>query len=325
MQQYDKVHIYFDTNSLEDYIPRRITAKGNNKSFMNLSKFRFPSYYYDVERFIQDNELQEKVEIFIPEIVWMELEKHMLNQHAVDLENLSLCIKEYKDIFSDLIEINYEHKEKEYEKYLSSMMKDFLESKKVSAKIVPYPKDHDCITKIIRNAMYTRAPFSNAHKDKKEYSDAGLKDALIVETVFANKKDNILIIFVSKDNDFKHVFEEINNIILCNEEVSENRRDKIIEILSTQFLIRENVIKKEIRENNYVLEELIAQLNLNTQLDYKFEKFELIKEQVDEEENTSLNVWDLLFTMYVGEQLYKFKITYDGNAHALECGEIIYD
>jgi len=29
--------------------------------------------------------------------------------------------------------------------------------------------------------------------------------------------------------------------------------------------------------------------------------------------------------MYVGEQLHKFQITYDGNAHGLESGEIIDD
>lgn len=323
---YDKIHIYFDTNSLEDYSPRTITAKGNNKSFMKLSEFRFPSYYYDIEKFVQDNELQDKIEILIPEIVWMELEKHMLNQHKQDLANLLTCIGEYKDIFSDLIEINCENKEIEYAKYLSRIMKDFLENPRISAKIVQCPKDNDCITKIIRNAMYTVAPFSEAHKDKKDYSDAGFKDALIVETVLANKKDNILTIFVSKDNDFRKVFEETENIIICNEENQNKRKDKIIEILSEQFLIQKEVIKNEISQNNYMLEELIAQTGLDIKLDYKFENFESLKEQTDEEdENPSLNVWDVVFTMYVGEQLYKFKITYDGNAHGLESGEIIDD
>lgn len=322
--KYDKIHIYFDTNSLEDYSPRTITAKGNNKSFMKLSEFRFPSYYYDIEKFIQDNELRDKIEILIPEIVWMELEKHMLNQHKQDLANLLTCIGEYKDIFSDLIEINCENKEKEYEKYLSRIMKDFLENPRTSAKIIQCPKDNDCITKIIRNAMYTIAPFSEAHKDKKDYSDAGFKDALIVETVFANKKDNILTIFVSKDNDFRKVFEETENIIICNEENQNKRKDKIIELLSEQFLIQKEVIKNEISQNNYMLEELIAQTGLDTNLDYRFGDFESIKEQIDEEdESISVNVWDVIFTMYVGEQLYKFQITYDGNAHGLESGEII--
>lgn len=325
--KYDKVNIYFDTNSLEDYLPRTITAKGNNKSYMKLSEFRFPSYYYDIENFIQDNNLQEKVEILIPEIVWMELEKHMLNQYKQDLDNLSSCINEYNSIFSDLIEISYENKEKEYKKYLSGIMNDFLENPKTSAKIINCPKDNDCITKIIRNAMYTVAPFSEAHKDKKDYSDAGFKDALIVETVLANKKDNILTIFVSKDNDFRKVFDEIENIIICNEDDQKKRKDKIIEILSEQFLIQEEVIKKEISQNHYMLEELIAQTGLDTKLDYKFEKFENLTEQIDEEDddNPSLNVWDVVFTMYVGEQLHKFQITYDGNAHSLESGEIIDD
>lgn len=321
---YDKVNIYFDTNSLEDYLPRTITAKGNNKSFMKLSEFRFPSYYYDIEKFIQDNELRDKIEILIPEIVWMELEKHLINQHKQDLANLSLCIDEYKNIFSDLIEINYEIKEKEYKKYLSGIMADFLENPKISAKIINCPKDSDCITKIIRNAMYTVAPFSEARKDKKDYSDAGFKDALIVETVLANKNDNILTIFVSKDNDFKKVFENQENIIICNEDDQNKRKNKIIEILSEQFVIQEEIIKKEISQNNYMLEELIAQTGLDTKLDYRFGSFESIKEQIDEEdESMSLNVWDVIFTMYVGEQLYKFQITYDGYAHGLESGEII--
>lgn len=324
--KYDKVNIYFDTNSLEDYSPRTITTKGNNKSFMKLSEFRFPSYYYEIEKFIQDNNLQDKIEILIPEIVWMELEKHMLNQYSQDLANLSSCIKEYKDIFSDLIEINYEFKEKEYKKYLSTIMEDFLDNPKTSAKIVPCPKDSACITRIIRNAMYTKAPFSVAHKDKKEYSDAGFKDALITETVLSNRKDNVLIIFVSMDNDFKNVFDEIEDIVICNEEEQKNRKSKIIEILSEQFLIREKVIQKEISQNDYMLEELIAQTFLNIQQDYKFEKFESIKELIDEEdEKILLNIWDATFTMYVGDQLYKFKITYDGNAHGLERGEIIDD
>lgn len=322
--KYDKIHIYFDTNSLENYVPRTITAKGNNKSFIRLFEFRFPSYYYDIEKFIQDNDLQDKVEILIPDIVWMELEKHMLNQHKQDLANLLSYIAEYKDIFSDLVEINCENKEQEYEKYLSRIMEDFLANPKISAKIVYCPKDNDCMEKIIHNAIHTVAPFSEAHKDKKDYSDAGFKDALIVETVLDNKKDNILVVFVSKDNDFRKVFEETENLIICNEEDQNKRKDKIIEILSEQFLIQEEVIKKEIKHNNYMLEELIAQTGLETKLDYKFESIESIKEQVDEEDDSiSLNVWDVIFTMYVGEQLHKFKITYDGNAHGLESGEII--
>lgn len=324
--KYDKVKIYFDTNSLEDYLPRTITAKGNNRSYMKLSEFRFPSYYYDLERFIQDNNLQDKIEILIPEIVWMELEKHMLNQHKQDLENLSSCIQEYNKIFSDLIEISYENKEKEYKRYLSGIMNDFIENPKISAKIIRCPKDSDCITKIIHNAMYTIAPFSEAHKDKKDYSDAGFKDALIVETVLANKKDNNLTIFVSKDNDFRKVFEGIENIIICNEDEPKKRKDKIFEILSEQFLIQKEVIKKEISQNSYMLEELIAQTDLDTKLDYKFENFESIIEEIDEEdEGHSSNVWNVIFTMYVGEHLHKFQITYDGNAHGLESGEILDD
>ena len=324
--KYDKIHIYFDTNSLENYTPRTITAKGNNKSFIRLFEFRFPSYYYDIENFIQDNDLQDKVEILIPDIVWMELEKHMLNQYKQDLDNLSACLAEYKNIFSDLIEIDYENKELEYEKYLTRIMNDFLDDPRTSAKIVYCPKDNDCMEKIIHNAIHTVAPFSEAHRDKKDYSDAGFKDALIVETVLENKKDNILVVFVSKDNDFRKVFEEKESIIICNEEDQNRRKDKIIEILSEQFLIRKEVIKNEIKLNDYMLEELIAQTGLNTNLDYKIENIEDIKEQIDEDDvDVSLNVWDVIFTMRVGEQLHKFKITYDGNAHGLERGEIIDD
>ena len=114
---YEKIYIFFDTNSLEDYTQREVT-KGDGKSFLPLFKFKFPDYYYNIVNFIKDNGLQKKVEIMIPEIVWMELEKHMLQQYEVDKQNLIKQIQEYKSIFSDLVDISYEFRQDDYPKYL---------------------------------------------------------------------------------------------------------------------------------------------------------------------------------------------------------------
>ena len=44
---YEKIYIFFDTNSLEDYTQREVT-KGDGKSFLPLFKFKFPDYYYNI-------------------------------------------------------------------------------------------------------------------------------------------------------------------------------------------------------------------------------------------------------------------------------------
>ncbi len=321
---YEKIYIFFDTNSLENYYPRDVT-KANGKSFLSLSKFKFPDYYYSIVNFIQDNGLQDKVEILIPEIVWMELEKHMLQQYEIDKQNLIKQIQEYRNIFSDLIDISCEFKENNYPKYLSILMNELKENPRTSAQIKPCPKDDKCISKIIKNAMYTEPPFAKAHKNTKEYSDAGLKDALIAETVLINQQENILSIFVSNDNDFKTVFHDFTNITVCDEIDDRKRFEKIKELISEQFLQKEEVIKKEISTNDYLLQELIAQTCLDINFDYKFNNFESINEQTDKDDTEASNIWDVIFTMYVGEKLYKFHVVYDGNAHGLETGEIIDD
>ena len=321
---YEKIYIFFDTNSLEDYTQREVT-KGDRRYFLPLFKFKFPDYYYNIVNFIKDNGLQKKVEIMIPEIVWMELEKHMLQQYEVDKQNLIKQIQEYKSIFSDLVDISYEFRQDDYPKYLSLLMSELKEDPRVSAKIIPCPTDDKCISKIIKNAMYTEPPFAKAHKNTKEYSDAGFKDALIAETVLMQKDETALLIFVSNDNDFKTVFHDVKNITVCDEVDGRKKFETIKTLISEQFLQKEEIIKKEISSNDYLLQELIAQTGLDTNLDYKFNNFESINEQIDEEDTEPSNIWDIIFTMYVGETLYKFQIEYDGNAHGIETGEIIDD
>lgn len=318
MNNYDKVYIYFDTNSLEDYIPSEFFYKG--KRFLNLCDFKFPKYYFKVVNFIKENNLQSKVNIFISEIVEKELKKHLKEQYKNSKDTFFKIIAECKNHFHSLVDINYKLKDINYDEEVNNFLK------KENICIVPVSKDCQAIDKIVNKAIFSEAPFVKANKNKKEYTDAGFKDALIVETIIEKSEDNIFSIFVSKDADFDNVFSAYPNITICKYEDEEDRKNFIINKLKEIFYTQDNEfnIDRDIKNNDYILKQVIDFCGLDPNLDYKFTELLSESEYIDLDNGVD-NVWEITFKMFVGKKELKFYIRYDKKTNTLEDAEIIDD
>lgn len=75
MNSYEKAYIYFDTNSLE--------CRHSGKS-LYLSQFTVNPLYYEIEDLIRNMGLTNKIEICIPEIVWFELQEHLIRHFKTE-------------------------------------------------------------------------------------------------------------------------------------------------------------------------------------------------------------------------------------------------
>ncbi|MDE5671103.1 MAG: hypothetical protein K2I14_06545, partial [Eubacterium sp.] len=94
---YDEVFIYFDTNVLE--------CRHSGDSLF-LSKFVVSPLYYEIEQLIKDWELSDKVKICIPEIVWLEIQEHLISHFKSQKDSMLNNFELYRNSFGDLIELS---------------------------------------------------------------------------------------------------------------------------------------------------------------------------------------------------------------------------
>ena len=269
MARYDKVYIYFDTNVLE-------TRHSGKQLF--LSQIKLSKLYYDVENLVKNLELRDKVDICIPEVVWMELLGHMRQCFLAEKQSMNDKIEVFRKTFGDLAEVNIEFdevsNEENYIQYLENISKDFFANAKTLAQKVPYPKDEKTFEILLEKANHSISPFSTAKGHGKEYTDAGFKDALICETLRQNTQDGMGI-FVTDDNDFQNAFcEEERERFLCVKSLEE-----IEDILVKTFQIVDNeYLESKFRNNDYMLSRILMEAGLNDNVACLFEGIESVQE-----------------------------------------------
>ena len=297
--KYDKVNIYFDTNSLE------IRHSGNA---LFLSELAIQKDYFELEKIIVDWNLQDKVKICIPEIVWLEIKKHLKDCFISTKQSMEDKIKEYRKTFGSTIEINYEFKEAvlDYEQYLEEITNNFLSNPLVSAQIISCPKDNETVSKIITKAMHTTPPFVKVKKGSKEYTDAGFRDALIYETLLCDSENNLGIL-ISNDTDFNELFEKTSpNLLLCK-----SVKEAIEKIVYNFDILTVDVIEAKIKDNEYLLKWILLDVGFNQEDEYRFDK--IIKlEKVDE----GLPI-PIKFSMFVNNEKFIFDILYEIKSNEL--------
>ena len=297
--KYDKVNIYFDTNSLE------IRHSGNA---LFLSELAIQKDYFELEKIIFDWNLQDKVKICIPEIVWLEIKKHLKDCFISTKQSMEDKIKEYRKTFGSTIEINYEFKEAvlDYEQYLEEITNNFLSNPLVSAQIISCPKDNETVSKIITKAMHTTPPFVKVKKGSKEYTDAGFRDALIYETLLCDSENNLGIL-ISNDTDFNELFEKTSpNLLLCK-----SVKEAIEKIVYNFDILTVDVIEAKIKDNEYLLKWILLDVGFNQEDEYRFDK--IIKlEKVDE----GLPI-PIKFSMFVNNEKFIFDILYEIKSNEL--------
>lgn len=304
---YEKIYIFFDTNILENRF---------NGNCLNVSQPKFGNIYYQIQDFILDNKLEETVKLCIPEIVLMEMKKHLINCYKSQSDSLASFVDNFKKTFGDMIEIIANQKicekTEQYIEYIEDYFNDVLEKNSNTVSIVPYPRDTKTIERIVHKAMHTERPFRKAKGDgnKKEYTDAGLKDAFIYETVLQYSRDNFCIL-ITNDNDFDDLFtkpENSENIVLCNNEndLKELLLSKV-NILSDDYNITK--IIKIISEDEYFIKTLLSEIKFNENARYEFKHLVNFKEVE--------NGTEIEFFANINGINYRFTIIYELNAKEL--------
>lgn len=296
-----KLYLFFDTNSLESRFA---------KDCLFLSKPEFSKLFYFAEQFIKDNKLEDAIKICIPEISLLEIKKHLVSCFQSNEDSLNSDIEKYKKIFGDMYEIYVEKKllktKKEYEEYLEEYYNNFIDERKDFLEIISYPKDEETFKRMINKALYSIKPFTKANRQGKEYSDAGLKDAMIYESIIQYLNGNSGI-FITNDNDFKEIFSngDIDNLKLCSTE----DELKALLLSSINILDSEYQLIKIISNDDYFIKTLLAEVTFDIDANYKFNKVLKI------EESEAGMVVD--FVAIINGEEYEFKILYELNSNTL--------
>lgn len=300
MSDYEKAFIYFDTNALE--------CRHSGKSLF-LSQFTISPLYYKIENAIQNMGLCDKVEICIPEIVWIELQEHLVSHFKSEKDSMSMKVESFRKSFGDLIEITYNFRgcdtENEYIDYVASIAQDFLDNPRVTATVIPCPKDEATMQKIINQAVYCIKPFRTVRANGKDYTDAGFKDALIFNTILNHTNDQ-LGIFVSNDNDFSDLFLENqnSNLFKCSDE------KEVISILSKEFkVISADLVESILKNDAYLIRRLLTETEFDEYSAYKIGQIKSIS-SIDD----GLKVF---FDMTINGEKFVFEITYNIEANEL--------
>ena len=299
MNNYEKAYIFFDTNSLE------CRHSGNS---LFLSRITISPLYYEIERLILDFNLKEKIQICIPEIVWLEIKEHLRSHFKSEKDSIHNKIKSCKKSFGDLIEFTCDFKEfndfSNFENHLIAITDDFINNSNIT-NIIPYPRDEATIATLVNKAVCSINPFRKASSGGKRYTDAGFKDALLLDTVFQHT-GNQLGILITNDQDFDISYIENSkpNIRICN------RAKEVEYILTEAFnIVTQTRIEAQLKDNKYLIERILTETNINSNSSYKFNNLVFYK-------NTNEGV-SIRFTAVVENEKYMFNILYNMDAQEL--------
>lgn len=300
MANYDKGYIYFDTNALE--------CRHSGKA-LYLSQFTVSPLYYKIEDVIRRLGLGEKVEICIPEITWLELQEHLANHYKSEKASMKEKIEAFHRSFGDLAEVYLDFKmcetETDYWEYEKEIAQEFLNNPRVHAQIIPCPKEEDSVQQIILQAVQSVKPFRKAKTGKKEYSDAGFKDAMIFNTIVKHTGDQ-LGIFITNDTDFDEVFREgqHSNLKICKDEA------EVEQLLTTEFnVLTEEIIKNILDADGYVMKRILSECGFDE---------ELVATQISiTSQQTADDIIEAKFNATVDDAIYCFDISYNLSAQEL--------
>ncbi len=158
-----------------------------------LSNFVLPAYENACD-FIEKNELSDQVEIYLPELVLLEICEHRVRDLNSEIDLLKKSAGRLHDIPG--IEIQHVFNPSfNAEQHIAELSKLKLKG----YKIIPIPQNHEeLFDTTLQMAIKKRPPF----QEKK--SDKGFKDAIILLSIieFFKGKNYKEIVFFSKDNGF---------------------------------------------------------------------------------------------------------------------------
>ena len=168
--------------------------------------------FNDVVNYTKGINATDKVELYISSISWEEISIHLRENFKNTKDKLTKTIGLYRDAYGNMLDLSYEFTHntiEEYNDHLETIKNEFLVS--YNCNIIDYPKTLECFEGLVDKCIHKQPPFQKARAGK-EYSDAGFKDALILETILRHKRDTgNICLFISTDGDFGNV----KDVYLC--------------------------------------------------------------------------------------------------------------
>jgi hypothetical protein len=296
-----QIIIFFDTNFLESR---------NGKRMADLSKIRFKNEFYDVLKYIESHNLEEKIKLCIPEIVYEEIKEHYRKGYSSEIRSFNENVTNYRKIFGELLSFDYSLKLSDdinYELYINDRLKEAFHSTNCS--IIPYYRDISHFEMIVSRAILCKKPFIETKFGSKEYSDAGFKDAIITETIINYCIEmNVNGLLLTNDHDFENVFDEYNGLSID----IVNSFEEFSEYISKQFkIINTNQVKKQL-ESLYNKESLFEKVGLK--YDESVTDF-TIKDIKETKKDSDIFVVKIFST--INETNYIFNIIFDYTANEI--------
>ncbi len=226
--------LVFDTNVLYQ----------NYSKKADFTTFSFNSTYQNTLGIVNQLDIYENVTIAIPEVIWSEMTKQIIDSHESKCADFKTYIQKWQfpeySIRESLIEdysTYIEEKVDEYKVEILSGINNIIS--------LPLPSD-DKFKRIVKRAFDKEPPFGGKEKN----SDKGFKDVLLWESIleFITSHPYANLLFYTKDNGFKEsLMAEFNsllphaNIVICSceDEVKEQLESwaKEIDIYAYQPII----------------------------------------------------------------------------------------
>ena len=290
--------IFFDTNVIEaQFSHEKVNLMFHSQIVPN-------KLFYDVITYIKNIKVDDITNLYISSISWEEMSLHLKENHKNSTDKFGKYIDAFKKAFGDTLDFSCEFKyisAEQYNAYLETIKEEFLIAN--NCNIIDYPRDLECFEQLVDKCVHKQPPFQKA-KGGKEYSDAGFKDALILETILRHKRDTgNICFFISTDGDF----ESVKDIYLCAD--IDSFKETITKILGIQ-----NIEMLQTRFNEEYIKAFIIEETGN-KYDKSVTSYEVIeiKPIADEED-----VYDIKIKAIINEAEYQINCQYEISSNNIE-------
>lgn len=261
------ISIFFDTNQLGE----RFSDEGCGD--MILYCLKGSQNFKDIIKYIQTYSLQDNVKLLIPELVLKEYKRQTIEIFLEHTKSLEPKLDSYKKVFGDILVVDFHFKYNNlssFEAHIDELIQNFLSEN--NCQIACHSEKEQAFDRLIDKAINREAPFTEAHKDRKKYKDAGFKDAIIEDIIIRHAKStNNISILVSDDNDWGRCFQKENNIYVCK------NTDQVIQIINKLLgLNKADLIARRFLNDLYLRETAItmASLKYDKSAEYKIIQIE---------------------------------------------------
>lgn len=279
-------NVILDTNLLYEY--------GKNE-IKNYRKFELSSNFDSIVSFLEMNDISDRYKVWVPEIVFMELEKQRKEKYKVSIDNIKKefeKLKEFKDVELKLPEIRYEE---EIKQYIINYIKNY------EINVLRIAKDAQLFKRILERCINKKKPFCGE-------SDKGFKDVVLWESIIEYAKEN------SNNEKFMLITDNSNDFIKNLEHEFWDRTGKEITIYYKikdfqESIMDINEIESRIPLNNSIIESE----NESGEFIDKINKFILENEEIKiekletEDNNYDLKIQDIVD---IGNKEYNICVLY---------------